>query len=81
MALRSLIISEFESVASERKQELAKLSDDLVLVDSGLDSLSFAVIVARLEDQLGVDPFSSSDAPFPATLREFIVAYETAQAA
>jgi acyl carrier protein len=38
-------------------KQLAPLYDDLVLVDSGLDSLCFAIVVARLEDALGIDPF------------------------
>ncbi len=49
MSVRSQIISQFESVAKEQKQHLPPLSDNLVLLDSGLDSLCFAVIVARLE--------------------------------
>jgi hypothetical protein len=47
--------------------------------DVGLDSLSFAIIVSRLETVLGVDPFSENDdAPFPANLVEFIRFYENA---
>jgi len=53
MSVRSQIISQFESVAKEQNQHLPPLSDNLVLLESGLDSLCFAVIVARLEDELG----------------------------
>ena len=43
----------------------------------GLDSLGFAIVVARLEDSLGIDPFSSSeDAQFPVTFGDFIQMYE-----
>ena len=59
MSLRSQIISQFESVAKEQNQNLPQLSDNLVLLESGLDSLCFAVIVARLEDELGFDPFTA----------------------
>ena len=77
MSLRSQIISQFESVAKEQNHKLPPLSDDLVLLDSGLDSLCFAVIVARLEDELGFDPFTASeDLEFPVTLRDFIMIYE-----
>jgi acyl carrier protein len=77
MSLRSQIISQFESVAKEQNHNLPPLSDDLVLLDSGLDSLCFAVIVARLEDELGFDPFTASeDLEFPVTLRDFIRIYE-----
>ena len=57
MSVRSQIISQFESVAKEQNQKLPPLSDDLVLLESGLDSLCFAVIVARLEDELGLRSF------------------------
>jgi acyl carrier protein len=77
MSLRSQIISQFESVAKEQNQNLPPLSDDLVLLESGLDSLCFAVIVARLEDELGFDPFTASeDLEFPVTLSDFIRIYE-----
>jgi hypothetical protein len=79
MSARSAIISQFEQVAREQNKELAPLSDDLVLLDSGLDSLCFAIIVARLEDMLGRDPFSYDDAvDFPVTLSDFIRFYEDA---
>ena len=77
MSVRSTIASQFERVAKEQKKILAPLSDDLVLLESGLDSLCFAIIVARLEDALGVDPFSAAeDAEFPVTLGDFVRFYE-----
>jgi acyl carrier protein len=77
MSVRSQIISQFESVAIEQKQNLPPLSDDMVLMDSGLDSLCFAVIVARLEDELGFDPFTlSEEIEFPVTFRDFVKIYE-----
>jgi len=79
MSVRSTIAAQFEQVATEQKKTLAPLSDDLVLLESGLDSLCFAVIVARLEDALGVDPFSAAeDAEFPVTLGDFVRFYEDA---
>jgi acyl carrier protein len=48
-------------------------------MDSGLDSLCFAIVVARLEDALGFDPFGATeDARFPVTLGDFIAFYEDA---
>ena len=56
---------------------LVPLSDELPLLDSGLDSLCFAILVSRLEAALGVDPFSeTTNAPFPVSLGEFIRFYE-----
>ncbi len=79
MSVRVTTLAHVEKVAQEQKKTLAPLSDDLVLLDSGLDSLCLAIIVARLEDALGVDPFSTADdAPFPVTLGDFIRLYEDA---
>jgi acyl carrier protein len=75
--VRSTILSQFEQVAKEQNKQLPPLTDDLVLLESGLDSLCFAIIVARLEDALGFDPFSSAeDVYFPVTLSDFIKFYE-----
>lgn len=79
MTTKLTITSEMQKVAAEQNVRLAPLSDDLNLLDSGLDSLCFAILVARLEDSLGVDPFTSSDdVTFPVTLGEFVQAYEDA---
>jgi acyl carrier protein len=80
MSVRSTIISQFQQVAKEQDKNLPALSDDLALLDSGLDSLCFAIVVARLEDTLGFDPFSAADdAHFPVTIGEFIQLYEHAR--
>jgi hypothetical protein len=79
MSVRSAILEQFKQVAHEQDKRLGPLSDELPLLDSGLDSLCFAIIVSRLEIVLGVDPFSESeDAPFPVKLGEFIRFYENA---
>ena len=79
-SLRPVILARFEEVAAAQSKTLASLSDDLVLLDSGLDSLCFAIIVATLEDELGFDPFTESeDAFFPQTLGEFVRFYDDAR--
>ncbi|MES2292423.1 MAG: phosphopantetheine-binding protein [Pseudomonadota bacterium] len=81
MTVQSTIFEQFAQVAREQEKQLAPLSDDLVLLESGLDSLCFAIVVARLEDTLGVDPFTASeDVYFPVTLGEFVKFYEDAAA-
>jgi acyl carrier protein len=81
MTTRLTIMSEMQRVADEQAKRLAPLSDDLVLLDSGLDSLCFAVLVARLEDKLGLDPFTvADDVAFPVTLGDFVKVYERAAA-
>jgi len=77
MSVKLTIMQQMEQVAREHGKILAPLQDDLVLANSGLDSLGFAVLVARLEDTLGVDPFTAAeDAFFPVTLGDFVKVYE-----
>lgn len=77
MSTRSEIIEQFQKVAQEHGRSIPPLSDDIPLLECGLDSLCFAVIVTRLEDKLGVDPFAADDTLFPVTFGEFIHLYET----
>ena len=78
-SVRERIVDEIRTVAAEQGRTLAPLTDDLALVESGLDSLCFAVLVARLEDITGRDPFTSGDdARFPRTVGELIGLYEEA---
>jgi acyl carrier protein len=77
MSVRTTITSQFQQVAQEHQRALTPLSDDTKLIESGLDSLSFAVIVARLEDLLGIDPFNAADVlEFPVTFGDFVRLYE-----
>jgi hypothetical protein len=77
MNVRSEIEMQFKQVAQEQHKRLAPLRDGLELLNSGLDSLCFAIIVTRLEDSLGTDPFyKSEDAQFPVTFRDFVNLYE-----
>jgi acyl carrier protein len=70
-----------EEVAREQEKKLAEIGDDTPLANSGLDSLCFAIIVARLEDQLGVDPFTASEEVyFPVTFGDFVALYENVAA-
>jgi acyl carrier protein len=79
MSIESAIISEIQQIGGETKKDLPPLTDDLVLLDSGLDSLAIAILVTRLEDTLGLDPFTESeDASPPVTLGDFIRFYENA---
>jgi hypothetical protein len=77
-SIRTTIVLQFEQVAAEQRHKLSPLTDERPLMESGLDSLAFAIAVARLEDSLGIDPFSAShDAPFPVTFGDFVKMYET----
>ena len=79
MDVKSEVIAQFKQVAQEQGRRIAALTDDLALLDSGLDSLCFAIIVVRLELSLGVDPFSTDeDIRFPVTFGDFVRCYENA---
>ncbi len=79
MSTRTIIIDAMRRVASEQKKTLAPLEDHTQLLDIGLDSLCFAILVARLEEALSVDPFGLSDeVELPVTLADFVRFYEKA---
>ena len=79
MSVRSTVIAQFTQVANEQNKRVDDLSDEVILLDSGLDSLCFAIVVARLEDILDCDPFMTADSiEFPTTVGEFIGLYERA---
>lgn len=78
MSIRPKIETVFATVMRQMMhRDPPPLHDDLVLLASGLDSLGFAALIARLEDELGMDPFSASGQPFyPTTFGEFVACYE-----
>ena len=82
MSIKLTIISQLQKITDEQDKKLPPLSDDLVLLESGLDSLGFAILIARLEDALGIDPFTTSDEVYyPVTLGELVKFYEQAAVA
>ena len=77
MSVRLAILQQMTDIAAQQKKTLAPLTDDLRLADSGMDSLCLALVVAALDDTLGLDPFASNP-PFPVTVGDFISLYERA---
>ena len=68
-------------IAEEQQVALPPLDDDLLLHETGFDSLAFAILVARLEDDLAIDPFTiSEDAAFPLTVGDFVRVYDNVPA-
>jgi hypothetical protein len=54
-----------------------ELTNEVILLESGLDSLGFAILVATLEEKLEFDPFTMMDEPlYPTTFGDFIAIYE-----
>jgi len=66
----------YEIAADSDLTIISNLNDQTVLLESGLDSLGFAILVARLEEEFGVDPFMIMEEPiYPRTLIEFVSIY------
>ena len=78
MNIRSTIISEINSILVEQGSNPTSSFDEFtVIFDTGLDSLGFAILVTRLEDKLGFEPFSEmTQAFYPRTFGEFVAVYE-----
>ena len=78
-SIRVAVLGAMTDVAAEQNKLMPPLADELPLLDSGLDSLCIAILVAKLDDELGIDPFSG-DGPsaFPVTVGDLIKAYEQA---
>jgi acyl carrier protein len=78
MSIKLTILEQMGQIAREQGKTLSALKDETALADCGLDSLGFAILVARLEDMLGIDPFSATEeaASFPETFGEFVKVYE-----
>ena len=78
MSIRSEVLAKIAEVAKEHNKTLVPISDDLPLLESGLDSLCMAVVVVRLEEALGIDPFADFDGSFPVTVGDLVRFYENA---
>lgn len=77
--MRTVIIEKFNEALAQTDVDKVyqDISDDMILLDSELDSLGFAILVALLEEDLGIDPFQMmEDAVYPRTFGEFVSIYE-----
>lgn len=65
------------NVAKKQKQTIVEeIERDSVLLNIGLDSLSYAILVVELEELLGIDPFQIEDKViYPRTFGEFVDLY------
>lgn len=79
MTIKETIKEKYIEVLEQTGNELLvpELTDDVVLLESGLDSLGFAILVATLDETLEFDPFTMMDEPlYPSTFGEFVEIYE-----
>jgi|TARA_R110002124_G_scaffold241181_3_gene406456 acyl carrier protein len=77
--MRDLIVTKFNEALeqTDKTVQYNTIEDSAVLLETGLDSLGFAILVALLEDELDLDPFQMMDEPiYPRTFGEFVAIYE-----
>jgi len=77
--IRDTIVAIFKEIFISHNIDIPvpELTNESILLASGLDSLGFAILVIRLETELGFDPFVlSTEAYYPKTFGEFVSFYE-----
>ena len=81
MSIREIILQEISIVAADQNKTLPPLTDNLPIAEANMDSLFFAILVSRLEDAIGSDPFATAKASeFPQTIGDLIAFYERVHA-
>ena len=79
--LRDNVIDEMFAGASAQGVKLPALSDDLRHSDSGMGPKIIAILIARLEDAAGRNPFANAKvSEFPQTAGELTAFCERANA-
>lgn len=81
--MREVILKTFNEALqqTDKSMQYEEINDDAVLLETGLDSLGFAILVALLEEELDVDPFQIMDTSvYPRTFGEFVSIYESCNA-
>lgn len=78
-AARVLVVEEIRQLLAEDGLSVEHIKDEDDFANLGLDSLSFAVLLTRLEDALGFDPFElvPEDAFPPRSIGQLIEACAT----
>ena len=77
--IKKKIIEQYKKVFKKQNKESSppKIKDSTLIIDTGIDSLGFAILVTNLEEELNYDPFTlSTEAFYPQTMGEFIKFYE-----
>ena len=79
--MRAIILEKFNEALEQTDKEktYVDIKDDQILLETDLDSLGFAILVALLEEELDIDPFQIMEEPvYPTTFGEFVAIYEQA---
>ena len=77
--MRKLILEKFNEALeqTDKTEQYENIDDNAILLETGLDSLGFAILVALLEEELDLDPFQLMHEPvYPSTFGEFVNIYE-----
>ena len=77
--MKKLILKKFNEALAliDNSEQYEEIKDGAILLQTGLDSLGFAILVALLEEELDLDPFQLMDEPvYPTTFGEFVAIYE-----
>jgi acyl carrier protein len=78
--MHTLIIEEITRLLVEDGKPVPPIGPDDGLVELGLDSLSFAVLITRLEELLGYEPLDLIESgAYPRTVRELVAVYAQAR--
>lgn len=73
--VHNILSQTIQEVALDQGLPAPDLKPESVLLQSGLDSLAFAVVIARLDAKLGYDPFLLEDAFYPRTYEDLLNLY------
>ena len=76
--IRRIIHETFSEVFQQQNPNLEPVqpTEETRLLETGLDSLGFAVLITKLEEEFDFDPFTESDeAYYPATFKELVDFY------
>jgi acyl carrier protein len=72
--IRLTFIEVYERDGTKKYQN--NLENNPVLLETGMDSLGFAILVTQLEDRLDFDPFSDAEnAYYPTHYNDFVKFY------
>lgn len=74
--IKAMFTDVLKEHSADKNKKVPEIVPDMVLLEAGLDSLGFAILVSELEMKLGYDPFTiSEEAVYPTTYQEFVQFY------
>lgn len=78
MSIRDTVYERVKEIAEQQRKTIPALTDNFRLLEDGLDSLAVAILIAALDDELDLDPFSSDTVEIPVTVGDLVKVYEHA---